>query len=256
MPSTAAAVSPASRIALRIASTAMARVVRPDAREYSVSPTPTMQYLSRSPRLWTTIAGVPPLWKAHLGRRGPSPATACSARGAIFDGREMLPLCRRPCHWMRGAPRAVAERTRITGGALCVAVRLFVQAGVQIGHDLDRAAEVGAELRQLCPGAVDLGAEPLVFLLERLRFVLEPLVILPHRSRFRLQAFVLLERAANGVHAVLHGLDPSSRFAGRVRGRDSRLRGLGGRRGRGEWLRGRGVRRRYGGVRRHGRSGW
>src|SRR5262249_17139293 len=39
---------PASRIALRIASTAIARVVRPEPREYSVSPTPTMQYLSLS----------------------------------------------------------------------------------------------------------------------------------------------------------------------------------------------------------------
>src|SRR5262245_4596930 len=35
-------------MALRIASTAIARVVRPDPREYSVSPTPTMQYLSLS----------------------------------------------------------------------------------------------------------------------------------------------------------------------------------------------------------------
>src|SRR5262249_54070997 len=35
-------------MALRIASTASARVVRPEPREYSVSPTPTMQYLSLS----------------------------------------------------------------------------------------------------------------------------------------------------------------------------------------------------------------
>src|SRR6185436_10021294 len=34
-------------MALRTASTAMARVERPEPREYSVSPTPTMQYLSR-----------------------------------------------------------------------------------------------------------------------------------------------------------------------------------------------------------------
>src|SRR6266581_2178781 len=47
MPSTSRAVRPASRIARRIASTAIARVVRPEAREYSVSPTPTTQYLSR-----------------------------------------------------------------------------------------------------------------------------------------------------------------------------------------------------------------
>src|SRR5882762_5268456 len=35
-------------MALRTASTAMARVERPEPREYSVSPTPTMQYLSLS----------------------------------------------------------------------------------------------------------------------------------------------------------------------------------------------------------------
>src|SRR5881396_1840365 len=48
MPSTSDARRPASRIALRMASTAIARVVRPECREYSVSATPTMQYLSRS----------------------------------------------------------------------------------------------------------------------------------------------------------------------------------------------------------------
>src|SRR2546422_6329046 len=47
MPSTSRAVRSASRIARRIASTAIARVVRPEAREYSVSPTPTTQYVSR-----------------------------------------------------------------------------------------------------------------------------------------------------------------------------------------------------------------
>src|SRR5262250_2679214 len=47
MPSTSVGRSPASPSALRMASTAMARVVRPDLWEYSVSPTPAMQYLSR-----------------------------------------------------------------------------------------------------------------------------------------------------------------------------------------------------------------
>src|SRR3989442_6939846 len=47
MPSTSRAVRPASSMALRTASTAMARVVRPEWREYSVSPKPTMQYTSR-----------------------------------------------------------------------------------------------------------------------------------------------------------------------------------------------------------------
>src|SRR5881296_3878182 len=46
MPSTSLALSPASRMALRTASTAIARVERLEPREYSVSPTPTMQYLS------------------------------------------------------------------------------------------------------------------------------------------------------------------------------------------------------------------
>src|SRR5215475_8949939 len=46
MPSTSLGLRPASRIALRTASTAIARVERLDPREYSVSPTPTMQYLS------------------------------------------------------------------------------------------------------------------------------------------------------------------------------------------------------------------
>src|SRR2546422_2826149 len=48
MPSTSEARRPASRMALRTASTAIARVERPEPREYSVSPTPTMQYLSFS----------------------------------------------------------------------------------------------------------------------------------------------------------------------------------------------------------------
>src|ERR1051325_8987807 len=46
MPSTSLALRPASRMALRTASTAIARVERLEPREYSVSPTPTMQYLS------------------------------------------------------------------------------------------------------------------------------------------------------------------------------------------------------------------
>src|SRR2546425_11802305 len=58
MPSTSDALSPASTIALRTASTAIARVVRPERLEYSVSPTPTMQYLSRSPRLCVAISDI------------------------------------------------------------------------------------------------------------------------------------------------------------------------------------------------------
>ncbi len=51
IPSTSAALSPASAIAFFRASTAMARVLRPECLLYSVSPTPTMQYLSLSPAI-------------------------------------------------------------------------------------------------------------------------------------------------------------------------------------------------------------
>src|SRR5437867_3838393 len=51
----------------------MARVVRPELREYSVSPTPTMQYLSRSPRLWTIISRVPPRFIAAPRPAGSQP---------------------------------------------------------------------------------------------------------------------------------------------------------------------------------------
>src|SRR5580658_1087385 len=47
MPSMSAGVSPASRIALRTAQLASARVVRPEPRVYVVSPTPAIAYLSR-----------------------------------------------------------------------------------------------------------------------------------------------------------------------------------------------------------------
>src|SRR5260221_6937297 len=47
MPSTSAAVRPASRMALRTAQVASARVVLPEPRVYVVSPTPAIAYLSR-----------------------------------------------------------------------------------------------------------------------------------------------------------------------------------------------------------------
>jgi hypothetical protein len=47
IPSTSFGPSPASASAVLIASTAMARVLRPECRLYSVSPTPTIAYLSR-----------------------------------------------------------------------------------------------------------------------------------------------------------------------------------------------------------------
>src|SRR5215470_9389979 len=59
IPSTCAPLSPASSIALRMASTAIARVLRFDWRLYSVSPTPTMQYRSLSPAMRVSLA--PPL---------------------------------------------------------------------------------------------------------------------------------------------------------------------------------------------------
>jgi len=45
---------------------------------------------------------------------------------------------------------------------------------VQVGHDLQHLAEAPVERRELSPAAVDLGAQPIGFLLERLRFGLEP----------------------------------------------------------------------------------
>src|SRR5262245_50108050 len=62
MPSTSRPVSPASSMALRTASTARARVVRPELLEYSVSPTPTMQYLSLSDFNDPAMSGAPPRW--------------------------------------------------------------------------------------------------------------------------------------------------------------------------------------------------
>src|SRR5206468_13127611 len=74
MPSTSDARRPASRIALRMASTAIARVVRPECREYSVSPTPAMQYLSRSELVATW--GLP-----VLARRDPGGGAASASSG-------------------------------------------------------------------------------------------------------------------------------------------------------------------------------
>src|SRR5262249_32532440 len=163
----------------------MARVVRPDAREYSVSPTPTMQYLSRSPRLWTTISWVPPQnMRASAGGAQPRDRLRRARRDIRRprDATTLPPTVSLGCEARRERSWG---HTRRTGIALRVAVRLFVQAGVQIGHDLDRAVEAGGELGQLGPGAVDLGAEPLAFLLEHVRFVPEPLVVLLHRSGLR-----------------------------------------------------------------------
>src|SRR3989338_9784125 len=73
MPFTSRAARPASRMARRTASTAIARVVRPEPREYSVSPTPTMQYLSRS-----VFIGPP-------CRAGPRPAGARLPVGILAE---------------------------------------------------------------------------------------------------------------------------------------------------------------------------
>src|SRR3970282_2309866 len=73
MPFTSRAARPASTMARRTASTAIARVVRPEPREYSVSPTPTMQYLSRS-----VFIGPP-------CRAGPRPAGARLPVGILAE---------------------------------------------------------------------------------------------------------------------------------------------------------------------------
>src|SRR5919106_2862794 len=127
MPSTSLAFSPASRMALRTASTAMARVDRPDPREYSVSPTPTMQYLSRR---WLMLA---PL--------GDSAAQySASVRGA------------------RGALRALAVGLRQHLGEELPGVgagRLRDGLGRPLGHDLAAGvATLGAEVDDVV-GALD-----------------------------------------------------------------------------------------------------
>src|SRR3972149_6512494 len=74
MPFTSRAARPASRMARRTASTAIARVVRPEPREYSVSPTPTMQYLSRSVFIGPPCpAGPPPAGPPVPARGGGRP---------------------------------------------------------------------------------------------------------------------------------------------------------------------------------------
>src|SRR5258707_716606 len=68
-------------IALRPASTAMARVERPEPREYSVSPTPTMQYLSRR---WLIASPCHDRSRPASARRGGSGG---SLAAAVRDGR-------------------------------------------------------------------------------------------------------------------------------------------------------------------------
>jgi hypothetical protein len=46
-------------MALRTASAPSERVLRPELREYAVSPTPTMQYLSLSPLMTTPSPSIP-----------------------------------------------------------------------------------------------------------------------------------------------------------------------------------------------------
>src|SRR5262249_12708494 len=160
MPSTSAALSPASRIALRMASTAMARVVRPAAREYSVSPTPTMQYLSRSPRLWTSIFRVPPVSMSTPRPRDPSPATARGVRGTPILGRD--PVAARCYHFAADPVMAGSQgsRGRLPVG---IGVRLFVQTGMQVGHPVGRAAAAPLPLGQLSAPAGHLTPQAPVF---------------------------------------------------------------------------------------------
>src|SRR2546425_10528910 len=103
MPSTSAALSPASRIALRMASTAMARVVRRELREYSVSPTPTMQDLSRrvfiesplSPRPWSGSPSGAAVLAVGL-RKGPREELAGVRTGGLRDRPGAAPRHRPP----------------------------------------------------------------------------------------------------------------------------------------------------------------
>src|SRR5262245_36903665 len=86
MPSTCAPPSPASSIALRMASTAIARVLRFDWRLYSVSPTPTMQYRSLSPAMRASLS---PRLRGGRGRLS-------GHRGAGNEGGFRRARARRP----------------------------------------------------------------------------------------------------------------------------------------------------------------
>src|SRR5204862_481683 len=92
MPSTSEARRPASRMALRTASTAMARVERPEPREYSVSPTPTMQYLSLS--VFVATGGSFGCGSAQAAERAEVELEVCGAAGeegiaAAAEGRRI-----------------------------------------------------------------------------------------------------------------------------------------------------------------------
>src|SRR5476649_2914762 len=86
MPSTSCGVRPASRMALRTAMLPSARVVLPEPRRYSVSPTPTMAYLSRRwPGVVVTtspcsVTAILPRWLPHhRGARRASQERYCTA---------------------------------------------------------------------------------------------------------------------------------------------------------------------------------
>src|SRR5437879_7449049 len=86
MPSTSEALSPASRIALRTASTAIARVVRPEFFENSVSPTPTMQYLSLRLAMAELYRIHAVEWPPDRRARGDSPESLQCVRRVTLDG--------------------------------------------------------------------------------------------------------------------------------------------------------------------------
>src|SRR5215831_7669918 len=88
MPSTPSLPSPASAMAFLIASTAIARVLRFELRLYSVSPTPTMQYLSLSDPM-----------------RSP-----CGSSGGTFRPSECIPSRSTRSSRRRGLSRRPGER--------------------------------------------------------------------------------------------------------------------------------------------------
>src|SRR5438552_1913539 len=105
MPSTSEALSPASRIALRTASTAIARVVRLEFFENSVSPTPTMQYLSlrlAMAELYRIRGGA---WPPDR-RVGGDSAALSSANASRLDGEQG------PVHVTRARSREIRDRVR------------------------------------------------------------------------------------------------------------------------------------------------
>src|SRR5438132_5526318 len=166
MPSTSLALRPASTIALRTASTASARVERLEPREYSVSPMPTMQYLSfrwlmSSVSSRTRLRSIPRYnWLRHESVGG---------RADHCPVGSLVRLSRRPRR-SPGRLRVTArpDRTGVRAGSVLVlgrapddVERAVHDAGLRRARRRSRHAHV-LDIRCLCgrlPRAADRGSD-------------------------------------------------------------------------------------------------